>query len=192
MTSPIGSKATKDAEMHPARGRLGFTLIELILVMAMLTIILSVTAPSLSRFFQGRTLDAEAKRFLGLTRYGQSRAVSEGIPMILWIDEVERSYGLEAEPSYLEDDSKALVFDMHEDVQLEVLLPASTTATFSLQRASSVGQRILIRLTPDGFIGENCPEWIVFRQNQDDEVWLGPSRNRLNYEVKPANELASR
>src|SRR5207249_2115896 len=55
-----------------------FTLIELILVMALLAIVLAVSAPALSTFFQGRTLDSEVRRFLSLTRYGQSRAVSEG------------------------------------------------------------------------------------------------------------------
>src|SRR5512143_2179039 len=63
-----------------------FTLIELILVMALLTIVISLTAPKLSRFFHGRTLDSEARRLLALTRSGQSRAVSEGLPMDLWVD----------------------------------------------------------------------------------------------------------
>ncbi len=62
-----------------------FTLIELILVMAMLAIVISVALPSLKGFFRGRNLDSEARRFLSLTRYGQSRAVSEGVPMVLWI-----------------------------------------------------------------------------------------------------------
>ncbi|MCX6930914.1 MAG: prepilin-type N-terminal cleavage/methylation domain-containing protein, partial [Verrucomicrobia bacterium] len=62
-----------------------FTLIELILVMALLTIVISLTAPSLSKFFRGRTLDSEARRLLALTRSGQSRAVSEGMPMDLWV-----------------------------------------------------------------------------------------------------------
>src|SRR6184192_239420 len=63
-----------------------FTLIELILVMTILTIAISVTAPALANFFRGRSLDSEARRLLALTRQGQSRAVSEGLPMELWID----------------------------------------------------------------------------------------------------------
>src|SRR5262249_21799177 len=75
----------------------GFTLIELMLVMALLAVVLAVSAPSLSKFFKGRTLDSEARRFVSLTRYGQSRAVSEGVPMMLWIDPKERTYGLQEE-----------------------------------------------------------------------------------------------
>src|SRR3954453_22495301 len=77
-----------------------FTLIELILVMTILTIAISVTAPALANFFRGRSLDSEARRLLALTRQGQSRAISEGVPMQLWVDAAHGGYGLEAEPSY--------------------------------------------------------------------------------------------
>src|SRR5690242_12890691 len=63
-----------------------FTLIELILVMMILAIAVSFTAPALANFFHGRSLDYEARRLLSLTRQGQSRAVSEGVPVELWFD----------------------------------------------------------------------------------------------------------
>ena len=83
---------------QPAVGRRdGFTLIELLLVMALLVVAISVTAPVLSHFFHGRALDAEARRLLSLTRAGQSRAVSEGVAALLWIDAPQHEYGLELE-----------------------------------------------------------------------------------------------
>src|SRR5512141_2776745 len=99
---------------------LAFTLIELILVMALLTVIISLTAPKLSRFFHGRTLDSEARRLLALTRSGQSRAVSEGIPVDLWIKTDEGQVGLEAEPSFETTDPKAVDFHIDEGLKLEV------------------------------------------------------------------------
>src|SRR5260370_31322546 len=84
-----------------------FTLIELILVMTILAIAVSITAPALANFFRGRTLDSEGRRLLGLTHQGQSRAVSEGVPMELWIDSAPTAYGLEAEPRYEPSDTKA-------------------------------------------------------------------------------------
>src|ERR1035441_5167618 len=101
--------------------RRGFTLIELILVMALLTIVISLTAPKLSRFFHGRTLDSEARRLLALTRSGQSRAVSEGVPMDLWVDPEQGAFGLEAEPSYDTSDPKAVDFTLDSGLQLEVM-----------------------------------------------------------------------
>jgi type II secretion system protein H len=60
-----------------------FTLIELILVMTILLVVMAVAFPSLRGFFRGRNLDSEARRILALTRYGQSRAVAEGVPVVL-------------------------------------------------------------------------------------------------------------
>src|SRR5580765_5309710 len=99
MTLPTGKPTDAEA---PA-----FTLIELILVMAMLMIVLAVAAPSLSNFFRGRTLDSEARRFISLARYGQSRAVAEAAPMDLWIDTRQGAYGLEAQAGYTDLDAKA-------------------------------------------------------------------------------------
>src|SRR2546421_9923316 len=103
MMLPTGKRI--DVEMRVAKA--AFTLIELILVMAMLLIVLAVSAPALSNFFRGRTLDSEARRFLSLTRYGQSRAVSEGGPMVLWIDAKNGTYGLQEEASYAQADPRA-------------------------------------------------------------------------------------
>ena len=72
----------------------GFTLIELIFVMALLAGVMAMAAPQLSRFVQGRDLREESRRFLALTRYARSEAVSQGIPMSLWIEPVGNRYGL--------------------------------------------------------------------------------------------------
>src|SRR5215208_532805 len=69
---------------RPARSagvRSGFTLIELILVLGLLLIVAGISYPTLKNFFRGRALDSEARRFLSLTRYAQSRAAAEGLPM---------------------------------------------------------------------------------------------------------------
>src|SRR5436190_226391 len=97
----------KAAECRQARARRAFTLIELILVMAILIIAVAIAAPVLAGFFHAGTLDSEARRLLALSRQGQSRAVSEGIPMELWLDAKRGAYGLEAEPSFETTDDKA-------------------------------------------------------------------------------------
>src|ERR1035441_10924304 len=142
--------------------RRGFTLIELILVMALLTIVISLTAPKLSRFFHGRTLDSEARRLLALTRSGQSRAVSEGVPMDLWVDAELGTFGLEAEPSYETSDPKAVDFTLDGGLQLAVVnktvvAPVVTmnrslqTSTASVPRVNLVHAGLpTIRFLPDG------------------------------------------
>lgn len=175
------------AEPAPERRkRAGFTLIELILVMSILVVVLAVAAPSLSRFFRGRTLDSEATRFLALTRYCQSRAVSEGMPVLLWIDAKQGAYGLQADSSYVEEDDRSVEFQLDKEVQVEV-----EQSPLALQRSAvwkggpgSASALPKIRFTPDGFLAESSPESIVFRQGEDGEIWIGLNRNRLNYELK--------
>ena len=172
--------------------RRGFTLIELILVMAMLAVVLSMASPSLARFFRGRGLDSEARRFLALTRYGQSRAVSEGVPMLLWVDEEQRAYGLEAESSYLEEDSRAVTHGLGSNIVFEIEVPVVRGLTSPWKGTGQISARCrTIRFTPDGFIGAESPEYIVLRQirdGEDEAILIGQSRNRLNYEIQ-TNQL---
>lgn len=167
-----------------------FTLIELILVMAMLLTVIAVAAPSLSKFFRGRTLDSEARRFLSLTRYGQSRAVSEGVPVLLWIDAKEGTYGLQREGSYTERDSKEVEFALEKDLSFEVAKAQTpTTRLGSVGQLKQFGASVqTIRFQPDGFISETSPAgvWIREREGAEekDELLIAQSRNRLNYEIQ--------
>jgi type II secretion system protein H len=170
-------------------GHAGFTLIELILVMALLVVIAAIVTPQMAQFFRGRTLDNEARRFMTLTRYGQNRAVSEGIPMLVWIDEQGRRYGLEAQPGFLDqdEDPKAVEYELAGELEIEVGTALSTygvTGTQIMGRNLPANAR-LIRFEPDGFISDQSPELILIRRTAtaSDLVAIGPSRNWQHYEV---------
>src|SRR4051812_4559281 len=111
--------------------RHAFTLIELILVMAILTIAVSITAPALANFFHGRVLDSEARRLLAATRQAQSRSISEGVPVTLWFDSSQNEYGIEAETGAYEKDQKAETLVMDHNVSLKV-----TTLNIGASRAN--------------------------------------------------------
>jgi prepilin-type N-terminal cleavage/methylation domain-containing protein len=178
----------------------GFTLIELMLVMTMLLTVIAVAMPSLSNFFRGRTLDSETRRFLSLTRYGQSRAVSEGIPMVLWMDTKEGTYGLEQEQGYIDGgDPKAVSFKLNEDLSFELANVPAQSGQFrqagSRDPFAQIGQSLqsrrnvpMIRFQPDGFIGETSPQSVWIREGDGDQgqdaIWITQSRNRLNYEIQ--------
>ena len=145
--------------------------------MAMLAIVIAVAAPSLSRFFKGRTLDSEARRFYSLTRYAQSRAASEGVPMNLWIDTANRTYGLEREPGYAEIDENAVSYEIAGDLEMEVensLLRSTPSTTLRLP---------MIRFLPDGSISEQSVISVVFHQGEENALWITQARNGLNYEI---------
>jgi Tfp pilus assembly protein FimT len=163
------------------------TLIELILVMTLLLIVLSVSSPSLARFFRGRNQDAEARRFLSLTRYGQSRAVAEGIPMILWLDAEKGRYGMQAESSYEEVDRRAVVFELEKNLRMQVQSLTTSVSRQPRQTAPGVDAHLpLIRFAPDGYLSQESPSqiWFIERDQEDSVVAVGQNQNRRQYEIQ--------
>lgn len=177
-----------------------FTLIELILVMAILTIAVSITAPTLGRFFSGRALDSEARRLLSLIHQGQARAVSEGIPMELWFDAAQGRYGLESETSSKtggkDIDAKRVELSVDREVHFEVSVqtiakPAATRTTLGQISTASVPPLLLkhlgspmIRFLPDGTFADTSPQNIRLTDRDGASLWIALARNRLNYEVE--------
>ncbi|MBL9169610.1 MAG: prepilin-type N-terminal cleavage/methylation domain-containing protein [Verrucomicrobiales bacterium] len=190
----------------------GFTLIELILVMSMMLIVLSLIGPSLSGFFRGRTLDSEARRFLALTRFAQARAVSEGIPMILWIDAQQRRFGVESEFSYTGVDEQSKEFALSDTLEIEAQLLSTSSGSLGggagqggsgLGKSSLLGMNLgggrsglRIRFAADGSIAGSSPDLITLREapragetlrNSGATVYIAQSLNRLNYEIRTNN-----
>lgn len=161
--------------------RRAFTLIELILVLALLAIVTSLAAPSLSNFFRGRTLNSEARQLLSLTHAGQSRAVSDGFPMLLWIDTAQREYGLQLETSSQTSqsqdvDSKAEQFTYDDTLKIEAVDAAPTTVN-----GRSVAA---IRFLPDGSVDEASPTTVRLAARTGEVLWLIQATNRLSYEIR--------
>jgi type II secretion system protein H len=193
MMSPTGQPRSKRA------GREGFTLIELILVMALLLIVMAVAFPSLQNFFRGRNLDSEARRLMALTRYGQSRAVSEGIPMTLWFDRKDRSYGLRAMESYAQTDDKAVEYQLRENTDIELgrtfarenPLAAGAGAQALRSVSSYSGNLQQIEFTPDGYISERSPSTVTLTE-KEYEITIALATNRLMYVIETNSNTRSR
>src|ERR1035438_4508765 len=109
----------------PRNKNAAFTLIELILVMTLMIVVIGVVFPSLKGFFHGRNLDNEARQFLSLTRYGQSQAIADGIPVELWINPQQETYGLQALSGYSETQTNPMVFSVDKTVQIAISAPPS-------------------------------------------------------------------
>lgn len=163
--------------------RSAFTLIELVLVLALLAMAVAVAAPSLSRFFRGRTLDNEARRLLALTRYAQSRAVSEGVPMLVWFKPEAGEYGLLSETTFTDTDPRAVTHTLDDELKLESDTPGNGEAQWK-KTARNTGARQMIRFTPEGYAAEDSPEWVALKTADEREAtWLVLSTNRMNYEL---------
>ena len=101
------------------RAASGFTLVELILVMAILAAVMALSVPSLSRSLRERSLEQEAARFLALTEFARNEAVSQGVPMVIWVDAQARRFGLEPKTDYGGNEVRR-EYTLHPDVQFEL------------------------------------------------------------------------
>lgn len=183
---------------HVSRFTPAFTLIELILVMALLTIAVSVTAPAMSKFFRGRTLDSEARRLLAVTRMGQNRAVAEGVPMDLWFNVETGEFGLAIEPSYEKLDPKGANFELDKSLQIQVVsqnaAPALGAATrLQAPSVASVPKVTLvkpglptIRFLPDGFISPTSPQTLRLSDRDGFSLLFTENKQRNGYEITTA------
>src|SRR5690349_688015 len=126
--APSALRTTRSTSNPP-----GFTLIELIFVLALLAITAVFVASNMGPFFRGRALNFEARRLLSLTHYAQSRAVAEGVPMILWINPAESSYGLTIQASFSDPEGDARAVRYTVDSGLTIETPQSASAVTSEQ-----------------------------------------------------------
>ena len=177
--------------MRAPRGNHGFTFVELLLVMALMVMMLSIAAPSLANFFRGRTLDSEARRLLALTHHGYSRAVSEGVPMVLWFDAGQKKYGLKEAAGWIDQDPRAVEFPLDPDLKLQIqpAQPRKTSAAFGNRLANvpvTTSQRETdsIRFLPDGTIDESSPRAVSLTDRDGISRWLTVTTNNLAYELR--------
>jgi type II secretion system protein H len=161
--------------------RRAFTLIELILVMALLVVAVSLIAPRMAGFMRGRALDAEARQMFALIHAGQSRAVSEGMPMVLWVDGKQNTYGLTAETPGKNGDPDAENLTADQNVQITVM-NAGTSAMTTFHNLPAV------RFLPDGTIDENSPQTLRLTGADGSALWLVESQNHTGYEIRDTQE----
>ncbi len=75
----------------------GFTYIELLVVITILGIFTALLLPRISGRLSEESLDSVVRDFMSVTRYAGSRARSQGNPVKLVINSIEKSYWLEYE-----------------------------------------------------------------------------------------------
>ena len=153
-----------------------FTLIELILVMALLVIITSLALPRMAKFIRGRSLDSESRQLMALMNFAQSRAVSEGMPMMLWINAPAGTYGMAAETSGKNGDAQAETLTVDSALQIAALRTGTgAAATFNNLPA--------IKFLPDGTIDEGSPQTVKLTDSDGFGRWLVELPTRTGYEI---------
>jgi type II secretion system protein H len=116
-----------------------FTLVELIIVLALLAVVAAISMPSMGRSMRERNLKDEAARFLAATEYARNEAASQGVPMTVWIDPKMQRFGVEPKSGYEGDESRAKLFAVNEDVHFEVERAATRNGVIDVAEFSPEG-----------------------------------------------------
>ncbi len=152
--------------------------------MALLVIAVSLVSPHLSGFARGRALNSEAKQILALAHQGQSRAVSGGVPMVLWFDTDKGKYGLEEEPGYVDNDPDAVEFDLDGNLKIEVPDFDSTATTLTSTSRDTKRQGLpQITFLSDGTVAEGSPATVRIVDTAGPSVSVSKSRDHNQYEI---------
>jgi hypothetical protein len=113
---------------------------------------------------------------MALMHAAQSRAVSEGAPMMLWLDEKNNAYGVEAETSGDNGDAKAEELTVDSTLRLTVPTSGVTTPTTFKDLPA-------IRYLPDGMVDEGSPLMLQLVDADGFARWLIQTKMRTGYEI---------
>ena len=145
MTSITGRrKHNKPQQIADNRG---VTLIELILVLAILCILAAIITPRLSGFAEGRKYVAEWNRLLGMVRYARSEAIARAVPVEINFDKEQGTYGIVDDGGLKNVPVEYATHTLPEKLSFE--FPETETRE---------DNRIAIRFLPDGSLDEGSPK----------------------------------
>jgi hypothetical protein len=106
----------------------------------------------------------------------QSRAVSEGMPMMLWIDAAQGEYGVTLETARQNGDAKAEDLSVDSTLKIGVAdLGFGTQTTFKNLPA--------IKFLPDGTVDEGSPKTVQLMDGDGFKSWLVELPTRTGYEI---------
>lgn len=150
----------------------GFTLVELILVMALLAVVAAFSAPSLARSLRQRNLDGEAARLLALSEYGRNEAISQGVPMSVWVDPKGQRMGVQPKTGFEGDDARSREFALNADIR------------FELDRTATQGGVIeVMEFSPDGSPSSSSIDAVRLVDRFQSLVTVARTSDGWSYEI---------
>lgn len=168
--------------MTDRRHNSAFTLLELVIVLAVMATILAITAPNLARFIHGRSVREEARRFVAVTRRAAAYAVAHSCRTKVWIGltaendengfEKPRQYGWRLVETFEEDeDDEERTVTTAEGTEITVS-PTTTeeelTITFGADGSVSADDDLEITVVA----GANPGETAVVLFDEDEGIFV--------------------
>ncbi len=161
----------------PARHRKAevraFTLLELITVMAVLSVLLALVAPALSSSFRARDLAAAGAQLLALTEYARDEAISQGVPMDVWVNPVNGQYGVMPKPGYPGDAARNKQYSLSAELHFD----AANAAAPSSQSHSAA------EFAPDGSLDPSSASILRIVNLKKAAIAVTETRDGYGYEL---------
>jgi len=145
--------------MRPARANFrAFTLLEILIVLAIIAILVGMVAPNLRAFARGRTISDEARQIVAMARYAEAQSIADAAPYRLNIDSdgvwlTTQAAGTWAPPpndfSAKMDLQQGITIDCdiakQPDGQYITFSPTGRTQPSTITLADPSGQRVVIQ-----------------------------------------------
>lgn len=140
--------------------------------MALLAVIAAFSAPSLARSLRQRNLDGEAARLLALTEYGRDEAISQGVPMTVWVDPKGQRMGVEPKTGYDGDDARSREFELNADIH------------FELDRTATQGGVVAaMEFSPDGTPSPSSIDAVRLVDRFQSQITVSRTSDGYSYEI---------
>ena len=155
--------------------RAGFTLIELVLVLAILAMMAAFIAPALAKSSRQRAMDQEALRLLAIVDFARNEAVSQGVAMAVYIDTTTQTFGMEpaSESSGLDVHKE---FKLHPDLRFE-----------RVEGGSSKKTGRVATFTPEGVMDTGSFDSATIADKTGGSITITRDSNSWGYEIAKGN-----
>ena len=141
--------------------------------MTLMVTILGLSAPALSRSFKGRVVKQEAARVLATTEYAREAAISQGIPMVVWIDVHNGRFGTQPKSGYEGDLSR----------QKELSLDPTIHFAMEEDKGAQDGRTIAMEFDPDGTPDPSNISSLQLADQHEESATLALSGDGWGYEL---------
>jgi len=160
-----------------------FTLLELIIVLAMLATIMGMVAPQLSNFLKGRTITEQANSVLALIKYARREAISQARPVEVWYSPTNNKYGLRICEGFAVEDEDGLSFNLPEGIVFEL--------EDKPQQLMNTSDQIIIQYNCDGTLNReySLESFAIKNRNSHDTIYIQRSANNIDYQNRSESEL---
>jgi prepilin-type N-terminal cleavage/methylation domain-containing protein len=159
--------------MELVRMARAFTLVELILVMALLCVIFGLATPALTHSMRGRTLKMEATRLLGVIDFARDEAASQAVPMDVWVDSQSGAYGARPKQGYEDAGAQSKDFTLNRDLHFETA--ANTKAL--------VDGTYAVEIEPDGTLDPSSQQTLRIEDQNNNGMSVTQTTDGWGYQL---------